>query len=319
MVWLLGYIFIGISLDRLLIQVNELQNSDIQNTISTFFSRCGIPYPTTILADVEFESACWEHAMQRAYPLHELGPFMEVGISIAMQAYSHLPNEEAKIFIALYTAFMSYLDDSCRDEKGVQRIRAFVERFSQNQPHKDEVLDNFASFLRDVFRHWKPLIATMILTATLNFFNSLVLDYETRTLKIDSLAHGYPGLMGWMSGVPVAYGMFAFPAEIPIEAHIQALSEIGDFTNYANDILSFYKEECDGESSNHISVVAMLRGLPKTIALALLAEETAAAHNRALHILKPHPEAYDAYEKYSHGYVQFHTTSSRYRLHELKL
>ncbi|TFK39619.1 isoprenoid synthase domain-containing protein, partial [Crucibulum laeve] len=297
--------------------VNEIRNSDIQNTISTYLSHCGIPYPTTIPADVEFESACWKRAMQRAYPMHDLGPYMTVGITIAAQAYSHLPNEEAKIYIALYTTFMTYLDDSCQDEKGVQRIRAFCERFSQNLPQEDEVLDNFACLLRDLFRYWKPVIANMILTASLNFFTSLVLDYETRTLKVDSLAHGYPALIRRMSGISDAYAMFIFPAGIPVEAHIQAFSEIGDFTNYTNDILSFYKEECNGESSNHVSVVAMLHGLPKTTALELLAEETAAAHNRALQILKPHPEAYDAYDKYSHGYVRFHAASRRYRLHEL--
>ncbi|TFK39593.1 Trichodiene synthase-domain-containing protein [Crucibulum laeve] len=299
--------------------VNDIRNGDIQNIISTFLSRCEIPYPTTIFTDAEFERACWKQAMQRAYPMHELGPYMAVGTTIATQSYSHLPNEEAKIYIALYTAFVSCLDDSCQDEKGVQRIREFCERFSQNRPQEDELLDSFAYLLRDAFRHWNPVIANIILTGSLNFFIALVLDYETRTQKIDPLAREYTALIRRMAGISDAYGMFIFPAEIPVEAHIQAFSEMGEFTNYANDILSFYKEECDGESSNHVSAVAMLHGLPKTAALELLTEETAAAHKRALQILKPHPEAYDAYEKYSHGYIRFHVASHRYRLHELKL
>ncbi len=50
--------------------------------------------------------------------------------------------------------------------------------------------------------------------------------------------------------------MFIFPRDIPYHLYIQALPSMRDFIDFANDILSFYKEECSGDTNNFISLLA---------------------------------------------------------------
>jgi hypothetical protein len=90
------------------------------------------------------------------------------------------------------------------------------------------------------------------------------------------------------------------------------------FTTYS-DILSFYKEDLDGESVNRISFLAAQSGRSKQAILRDLVEEAVAAHNNVLEILAPHPEALAAFRAFVPGYIGFHSSAKRYRLEELNL
>ena len=82
-------------------------------------------------------------------------------------------------------------------------------------------------------------------------------------------------------------------------------------------MLSFYKEELDGETVNIISNLAGCRGISKIEALGQLSKDVAASHLKVLQILSPYRDAQTAYANFSQGYISFHTSLSRYRLDEL--
>ncbi len=67
--------------------------------------------------------------------------------------------------------------------------------------------------------------------------------------------------------------MFVFPAELPYNIYIQALPLLHNFINFTNDITSFYKEECQGETHNLVSFLAEAHGEPKSKALFLCGGE----------------------------------------------
>jgi len=87
-------------------------------------------------------------------------------------------------------------------------------------------------------------------------------------------------------------------------------------SNIVSDILSFYKEEKKGESANYVSFLAASRGITKLDALRDIIDETVNVHHNILKSLKDHPEAYEAYINFFHGYVRFHS-SPRYKLDEI--
>ncbi len=56
---------------------------------------------------------------------------MDTGVQFAYHAFGHLENEEKLIFIALYTAFLVYVDSAfVRDDRN---LRVFNERFIRNE------------------------------------------------------------------------------------------------------------------------------------------------------------------------------------------
>ncbi len=91
------------------------------------------------------------------------------------------------------------------------------------------------------------------------------------------------------------------------------------FINFTNDVLSFYKEECAGETNNLISLLADTRGEPKRKVLRSVVEQCIQAHKNTLCILSRHEGVRRAYEEFVKGYLAFHLGAERYRLSELNL
>jgi hypothetical protein len=65
--------------------------------------------------------------------------------------------------------------------------------------------------------------------------------------------------------------------------------------------------------------MANINSVSKAQSLKSLAEEVVDAHSRAQEILSAHKQALDAYQSFSHGWIEFHAVSKRYRLDELAL
>lgn len=84
----------------------------------------------------------------------------------------------------------------------------------------------------------------------------------------------------------------------------------------SSDILSFYKEELEGETSNVIHDRAMVTGKTLSEVLSDLLDESVTSVARARVILQGEKEK-DTWERFIAGYVAFHFLSPRYRLKEL--
>jgi len=83
-----------------------------------------------------------------------------------------------------------------------------------------------------------------------------------------------------------------------------------------SDILSFYKEETQGETATYVSRLAVTRGITKLNVLHETIDKTVQAHHNILQSLKVHADAYDAYVSFFHGYIEFYA-APRYKLQEL--
>ncbi|KAJ7918942.1 hypothetical protein B0H13DRAFT_1868925 [Mycena leptocephala] len=90
-----------------------------------------------------------------------------------------------------------------------------------------------------------------------------------------------------------------------ISAFIQVLPDIDEFSCLANDILSFYKEELAGETTNYIhSRAKTTLKHPKRVLVEMVREVG------DLHALA-------AWKSFEDGFIAFHLSMKRYKLSEL--
>lgn len=98
-----------------------------------------------------------------------------------------------------------------------------------------------------------------------------------------------------------------------------ALSQVDAYLTCFSDVLSFYKEERVGETTNQISVLAARTKKLKLETFTDLTDTTIGLYKRIVKILERSPDACEAFRHYTAGYVRFHTSTTRYQLEDLDL
>ncbi|KIK54183.1 hypothetical protein GYMLUDRAFT_1024248 [Collybiopsis luxurians FD-317 M1] len=302
-------------------QTMSVPKEEIASAMQSFLSRCSIVY-RKVPIDPSFLELCYSEAKKRGYIAEgseELKPLIPQGVAMAITAYAHLEDTSIRVWMTFITAAAIYCDDKFL--KDPTSIGVFCERLLRGQPQEDRALDALADLLSvETPRIYPRITANLMVLSMLNLINAVLLDHQTLGMKVSAVADNYPMFTRIMSGVSELYGLAAFPPEVPVEAFIQALPSIMVFIVNANDILSFYKEELNGETVNYISLLAKSRGCEKRCALQIVIDETVEAHSKALRILDSDKAALDAYRSFASGYVEFHVAlDNRYRLDELML
>ncbi|SJL14644.1 uncharacterized protein ARMOST_18109 [Armillaria ostoyae] len=293
-------------------------SEDSWNIIRSFLQQ----FDTTNLPSVKdaaLEDLCLKEGERRGYALDVLGPALTVGLNIAAAAYHHLANDKVKVYIVFYTAFVTYHDDVYPDDPdALVGVPNFTKHFAASEKQSTKMLDDFANLLAETSQLFGQVSADFIVHAGLKFIAVLVLETQNKYESVHRVDR-YALYLREMSGLGEAYAMFIFPAELQYSTYVQALPLLRDFIDFTNDITSFYKEECEGETHNLISFLAEARGEPKSKALYYLVEKCMEAHERILLILSPHKEAQGMYKEFVKGFLSFHLGGKRYRLDELNL
>ncbi len=166
------------------------------------------------------------------------------------------------------------------------------------------MLDDFANVLAETSQLFDQVAADFIVRASLKFITGLVLEMQSKDEPVGVIfflmvrstdqrwqmqrVDRYAMYLRELSGVAEAYAMFIFPTELPYNIYVQTLPLLRDVVNFMNDITSFYKEECEGDTHNLVSLLAEARGEPKSKALCYVVEKCMEAHERTLLILLPH-------------------------------
>ncbi|KAF8815630.1 terpenoid synthase [Phlegmacium glaucopus] len=311
-------------LTRDTIQENEtIQTSteDIRDVITELLSECHIPYYRTPY-DRDLHDLCIQECKLKSYPIDEahgkasILKYIPCGVIIASTGYAHLKNRSTQVFIAIYTAFLTWVDDTYTGD--VRGVDTFNERFVTGQPQANEGLDGLDRLLREINLYYHGIQANIILTASLNFMTSTILEFETQGMAVSPHAKSYSTFLRVMSGICEAYAVFTFPPEVPMTHYVQAIPELCLGINYFNDVLSFYKEELAGENGNYISNEAKQRGESKIPVFRSLARDVSLCVSRVANILEGSGEAKAAFQSFIGGYVSFHTSfDSRYHLDDL--
>ena len=86
------------------------------------------------------------------------------------------------MFIAIYTAFLTWIDDTYTAD--VVGADCFNERFVTGRKQENEGLVGLDRLHRETNLHYHSIQANIILTASLNFVTSTILDFETQGMKV---------------------------------------------------------------------------------------------------------------------------------------
>ncbi|KAG2104285.1 isoprenoid synthase domain-containing protein [Suillus cothurnatus] len=295
--------------------------ANIRQTIVDFVQCCGLSHANiaNIATDQVLYSECYQEAINRGFPMdgkYSLRPYMAVGVAM-FNAYSYLPDHATKMWICLLTVLVTFIDDMMDKGEDLANVYSFYERFARNQSQGDPVLTALDALLRDVVYHYSSPVSNLVITSVFDFISSILLDNETKDMQILPETRSYPDYMRMLSGMPTAFSHFAFPSVLPLREYIQCMPDLAIVINFTNDILSFYKEEIEDETTNYLSRVAASRALTKQDVLHEIIEKTVQAHHNILNCLKPHAEACDAYVRFLTGYFKFHVALKRYKMEEI--
>ena len=86
------------------------------------------------------------------------------------------------MFIAVYTAFITWIDETyARDVIGID---SFNERFVTGREQANEGLDGLDRLLREINLHYHGIQANVILTCSLNYITSNILEFETQGIPV---------------------------------------------------------------------------------------------------------------------------------------
>ncbi|KAK0438923.1 isoprenoid synthase domain-containing protein [Armillaria borealis] len=272
-------------------------SEEVGNTILSFlhhFDTSNLPS----IWDPSLQALCLVEAERRGYSVEVLKPYLVLGLNITTAAYHYIDDTNVKMFISFFCMFLIYLDDVYPDDS--------------------EALGGVPDFTR----YFGKVTADFIVHSALKFITGLILEVQSKLeplieihRRIESKNTRY--FFEKQCGLAEAFAMFIFPRDIPYHLYIQALPSMRDFIDFANDILSFYKEECSGDTNNFISLLAQARGSPKIKVLRYVVRQCLTAYERTLRILSPHREAHKAFRDFTNGYLALHLGMKRYRLSEL--
>ncbi|KIJ15172.1 hypothetical protein PAXINDRAFT_77896, partial [Paxillus involutus ATCC 200175] len=313
----------------------------VRATIRRFLAGCNTQYKV-VPFDHTFYQECLDIAVQRGYPVSSTKPFPVLtylclgalygttsgahngiyGKTTRCVATSEDDTRRAfRIWIALYTGYATFADDiprRCPQE--MPSLHAFHDRFVKGEKQEITELDALADLMREVPRVFGGTVpANIAMTSTLDFITATIIEAETKDMQVSPTAKRYASYHRLMSAVGKAYAIMVFSPEIPFEEYIQAMLEIALFIANVNDVLSFYKEELAGESTNRVGTIAARKGISRVEAFEELADTSVELYETILSILEDSPRACEAFKQFTVGYAAFHTTFERYQLVEVGL
>ncbi len=138
--------------------------------------------------DLGLQQMCYEEAVKRGCIMtgkFSLLPHIPGGVVMAATAYKHLKSTETCLLIALYTAFLIFLDDAFHED--MDEVAEFNSKFIANKPNEIPNLNVFAELLRDLPKYFNTIVANVMVTSTLNLVTALSLEQEIGGLKVSRL------------------------------------------------------------------------------------------------------------------------------------
>ncbi|KAF8887823.1 isoprenoid synthase domain-containing protein [Infundibulicybe gibba] len=291
--------------------ITDAYRDSIRGVLVRFLKELDIPFSTPQYDHQFAQEACDEALRLGYHPAHFYSPEFQRGLqpaaAICMTTYPHL-SIAVRYYICIFTTSMIYLDDLAM--KDIAIIKEFNVSFLQNKKQIHPFLDSLAVLLRTTYDHFNEYNASMIVTGTLEYISSLIMEQGQQGMVVHTAATNYPGYLRYITGNSRPYALFFFPRDIPLEAYVQIIPDIINYSNDVNDIFSFYKEELAGETNNQICLLAKLRGCTKLEAMEHLAQVSIDGARRIATVLESHPEARALARKYFvEGYVAFHALS----------
>ncbi|KAK8085795.1 hypothetical protein PG997_007066 [Apiospora hydei] len=290
-----------------------------------------------------------DYGMTLDDPLSAKG--FRLGFSEAALAY---PDHSVAVqtYIAIFTWIVVQIDDITPSIKN-----EFQKRFLRGEEQPLPILRGLAAIFREAYDHWDPVLANLLVKSVsfafarqvrpapervraricatpfrpfghkqargLGFVTANLLDAEEgfRRMQVTAAGVSFPYYFRHMSGITEAYAIFTYPSgQYPdLSQFLEAIPDIALFININNDVLSFYKEEIAGESTNYIHNRARCERKDPLAVVREVQQEVVDCVGRVNRILEGREPYLQAWQVHMTGHIAMHTVNPRYRLAELGL
>jgi hypothetical protein len=126
--------------------------------------------------------------------------------------------------------FAAYIEDFITP-RNPPALAVFQQRFVSGQPQLDPVLDHFADHLRQIWRHYPPFTANIMVNSALDFVGGCYFEVITNGMRIHQTAYRYPDWIRGKTSLADLFILFLWPAsQFPeISAYIQAAPSVSHF------------------------------------------------------------------------------------------
>ncbi|KAH8596254.1 hypothetical protein B0O99DRAFT_685787 [Bisporella sp. PMI_857] len=311
-----------------------LSSSGSSRAIHNFLRKINYDLTTSKLSTLDPSVAQLSRAYLTAKSLRpaHLTPLLsrlDLGLTMAdCYAYHSLQN---RVYIALYTAFITYVDDLANTS--IHTLKCFSVNVISGASSGEPVLDLYARFLaEETPKFYGPFATASIITATLGHANSCILESELELphnqalLLENSVGKCFPKWLRDLSGCSVPYTLFIFPeGRFPedkfLVAYTQVIPGVAEIIDRVNDVLSFYKESVAGdERANYICLRAQEESKEVMDVLERCCEEVASLDKGVRGLLFRADEdggLLKVYARFFEWFVGLHVSHPRYRLKEL--
>lgn len=167
----------------------QSQLERLQTTVKGYLTTLGDPFVYSSF-DQTFYDQCIEGMVKRGWSASTqavIRSLLPPSIVMSLEAYPHICRP-TQIFIAFYTAFMIFLDDTASKEN-LDLLMTFSKDLMQKRSHGNEVLDALAELLREIPEHYGDMGGGIILSTTLRYITSVVMEEEVSQYMVSTLLY----------------------------------------------------------------------------------------------------------------------------------
>lgn len=179
--------------------------------------------------------------IQLGYPLDDpttmkgFNPYLKNAVYATVASYPHLTDLTIRAFATAYIALFLPIDDYFADKPGP--ISEFNSRLIQGIEQEHPLLEAYARLLRELPKHWDPVMADMMRQSAMTFLTSLVVERQLEDAKVSLYSSQCSGVLTYihsqlpnvsdlarsirtMTGTSLIHIMFAFPSGVPPQIYL---------------------------------------------------------------------------------------------------
>ena len=160
--------------------------AELKDTVQSYLTRLNVPFVYTAFDQTRYDQ-CIENMVERGWSESTQAAariFLLPSLAISLTAYAHR-SEAIQVFIAIYTTLMIYFDD-ITVKGNLDSLKAFGKVLLEERSHGHEVLDASADILREIPKHYGDLAGSIILSATLRYISSVVIEQEMSQVSVSA-------------------------------------------------------------------------------------------------------------------------------------
>ncbi|KAF7715295.1 Trichodiene synthase [Penicillium ucsense] len=304
------------------------QTSDrdvIKSLIKSFLEDVNFDRHGPLVIDAELEAAVWAYfkSQNLGQKVDEaVRSVLKLSVTLTINAYQSLPFEN-KVLCAIQFLYMFLVDDIAISF--IEELRSFCQNFTLNNDHHQPLLNGFDKHLRYLGRFYGPYCHSTIIKSTFDYVNGRIIEHEMEKaqFKFSAETRLMPMFLRTKVGaaeilISLLWPKAAYPEREHLIRFFPVVQELIIFTDFTNDILSYYKEfVIDQETGNFVANFSETHGMSHVDVLKHLTKYTPKVLRSVHEILRDRHDMQKIIKDYINGWIVLCTSHRRYRLVEL--